>query len=572
MPLVTFGQSAGLEITGAVKEGWKGLGETNLTLYKNGSVDKSFTTSSNGKFEFLFEPNATYILDVSKPGYVTKKIEFNTTVPVEMSMVWEFDFIVELFQDQSGLDKAIFLNPVAKVHYNRRFNEFDYDLDYTMQFQKQEEEVFKKLEELNEEKYLEEEQARKEAEQKAKEEAKALAAAKKAEEEEAKRKEQEAKAKAEAELKAKEDSYKALVKEAESLMKAESFTEAKAKLEEAKRVFPDRGLEENLAQAEAGIAKVKAEQEERNKVEKQFQDIMSQAEDLVRKEKYEAAINLFETAQDIKPDTDLPKVKIKQAQEKLAAIAKAEEEKKKLDAEYQKLIAEGKEAEGIADYGKAKEKFTEAGKLKPDSEEPARLIKYIDELLARLDKERREAEEKQKLFSDLIAKGDASARDQNFEGAKSNYSEALSLGVDDKLANDKIAEIERIVAERDKAATELAEKQERFSKLLSEGGSLQTSKKLSEAKQKFQDALALNVDNNAAQARIDQVDRLIQEEQRLAEELAQKQKTYDTAIKKADKLLSKESYQEALAEYQEAGKILPQQTYPAEKVAEIQNK
>ena len=47
---------------------------------------------------------------------------------------------------------------------------------------------------------------------------------------------------------------------------------------------------------------------------------------------------------------------------------------------------------------------------------------------------------------------------------------------------------------------------------------LQTSKKLSEAKAKFEAALNLNVDNAAAQARLTQIEQLIKEEQRLAEE------------------------------------------------------
>jgi hypothetical protein len=178
--LPALAQDKGLDITGSVREGIRGLQGTELTLIKNGSVDKSFTTTSNGKFKFFFDVNAHYILDVSKPGYVSKKIEFNTEVPAEFMAVWDFDFIVELFQDQSGLDKAIFSNPVAKIQYSRRHNEFDYDLDYTMEFQKQEEKVFEELEKLNEERYLEEERQRKEAKQVAMAKSKQLANAQKA--------------------------------------------------------------------------------------------------------------------------------------------------------------------------------------------------------------------------------------------------------------------------------------------------------------------------------------------------------------------------------------------------------
>ncbi len=77
-----------MDVSGAVKEGWKGLDGTKVTLYKNGSVDQSLVTTSNGKFKFFFEANATYIIDVSKSGYVAKKIAFNTEVPADIPMVW----------------------------------------------------------------------------------------------------------------------------------------------------------------------------------------------------------------------------------------------------------------------------------------------------------------------------------------------------------------------------------------------------------------------------------------------------------------------------------------------------
>ncbi|MDP6908072.1 MAG: hypothetical protein QF371_01140, partial [Flavobacteriales bacterium] len=77
-------QEKGLDVSGSVKENWKGLDGAKLTLYRNGSPVQSLTTTSNGKFNFFFESDTQYMLDVSKSGYVTKKIEFNTTVPKDL--------------------------------------------------------------------------------------------------------------------------------------------------------------------------------------------------------------------------------------------------------------------------------------------------------------------------------------------------------------------------------------------------------------------------------------------------------------------------------------------------------
>lgn len=589
---VSFGAAAqaGLEVSGAIKEGRKGLEGTKVTLYKNGSVDKTFTTTSNGKFEFFFESNATYVLDVAKPGYVAKKIEFNTSVPAEVTNVFDFEFIVELFQDQSGLNKAIFANPVAKVHYNERYREFDYDLDYTMEFQKQEEEVFQELERIKEEEYKEEEKQRKEAEQLAKQQAKEAEAAKKAAEQaekerlaaeekkrqeaeaEAKRVAAEAAAKAEAEKKAREDEYANLVKEADKMMKDGSFELAKAKYEEAQRIIPDKQLTSEIAEAEKSIAKAKAEAEERVKKEKQFNDLVKQAEDLAKTEKYEAAINLYETAADINPDSDVPNNRIKELNEKVAAIAKAEEEKRKLDNDFAKLMKEGEEAEGIADYGKAKDKYNAAAGLKPEVAEPKNRIKAIDDLLAQLDKERREAEEKQKQFDQLMAKGDKAVTSEAFAEAKSSFEQALAIFPEEQSPKDKIAEVTQLIADKQKQEAELKAKQEEFAQLMSQGGSLQSERKLQDAKARFEEALALKIDDNAAQARISEVNELIKQEQKAEAEKAAQIKSYQDAISRADQLFGNEKFDDAIAEYKKASGILPEEQYPQQKIKESEQR
>lgn len=477
-------QDKGLDVTGSVKEGWKGLEGTKLTLYKNGSVDKSFTTEANGKFKFFFDVNATYMLDVSKAGYVAKKIEFNTTVPGDAPMVWEFDFIVELFQDQSGLNKAIFSNPVAKVHYSPQHNEFDYDLDYSMEFQKQEEEVFEELEKLNEEKSKEEERLRQLAEQQAKDQAKQLAADQKAQQEaelkrvaeeanqrkaaeaeakriadekktkeeadrvtkaeaekakiaeearlkqeaeqEAKRladaakakaeadqkakeeaekaklveearlkleADQVAKAKVEAELKAKETEYASLIAQANTLAGQESFAEAKANYEQASKLFPERTETKlKLAEIEKSMAKAKQEQERRDLTQKQYDNMMAQAQELADMGKYEAAINLYGTASGINPDSEMPVFKMNELKDKMAA-AKEEEEKRIRQEKFDGLMAQARDAEQAKNFIDAKKLFGEASNLIPEIGQPKEKVAELTKLIAKQEEEKRQAQE-----------------------------------------------------------------------------------------------------------------------------------------------------------------------------------
>ncbi|MGB0917988.1 MAG: hypothetical protein ACPGU4_10385, partial [Flavobacteriales bacterium] len=620
-------QDKGLDITGSVREGMRGLEGTKLTLIKNGSVDETFVTTSNGKFKFFFDVNATYMLDISKPGYVGKKISFNTEVPAEFMSVWDFDFIVELFKDQSGLNKAIFSNPVAKIQYSRRHNEFDYDLDYTMEFQKQEEEVFAELEKLNEEKYLEEERLRKEAEKLAKSQAKELAAAekakaaaekaklaeeakqKKAAEAEAKRLAEEARAKAEteeraeserlaaeeekkkaaelaqakleeekreAELaaeKAKKTEYADLVKEAEALSKAGSYTEAKAKFEQASRVFPDKfDLSDKIGAMETQIAKAKAEAEQREKKDKQFNDLMAQANELAELKKYDPAIKMFETAADVNPDSEFPGQRIAEMKAAIAAIAKAEQDKKTAEADYKRLMKEARAAESDQDYGKAKDMFAEASQLKPGESEPGIRIAAIEEILERLTRERREADERNKKINALLDEGIALQKAGNLEGAQGKYQGALDLDAENEEAIERLAEVAEILNAAQAEKELLAKKENDFAEFLSEGGSLQSASNFAEAKSKYEAALALGFDDGAAQKRIDDVNVLLEKQQaglKAQQELAAKfQAKYD----KGAELLSEDKFELAIAQFQEASALMPENPEPNNRIAEINAK
>ncbi len=596
---VLVAQERGIDISGSVKEGWKGLEGAKLTLYKDGRLDQTIVTPANGKFKFFFQPNATYLLDVSKAGYVAKKIEFNTAIPAEVSMVWDFDFIVELFQDQSGLNKAIFTNPVAKVQYSERHNEFDYDLDYSMEFQKQEEKVFEELEKLKEEKDLEAERLRKEAERLAKEEAKQLAEAEKRKqaeaeaaarleaeqaaaeakakaeaekqrlaEEERKRKEaeeearrlaEEQRAKEAAELKAKEDEFAAQLKEADQLLAKGEYEQAKAKLEQASRIFPDRKeTAAKLEQAKQGMAKLKAEQEERERKEKQFSDLMAQAADLVSKEKYEAAINIYETAADMNPNSNEPVVKLKELKETIAAIAKQEQEKIQQKQKFDQLIADAQRSEAAQKYEQARGPYQDALDVMPEAEMPKERIKAIDAILAEMAKKQKEEQERNAKITALLADGDKMAGSGEFQQALSKFNDVLALDPENKEAQERLNSLKAQIQEQERKKQELAQKQEQFTKLISEGGTLQSSQNFESAKQKYQEAAKLGVDDGAAKARLQEVEQLIAEAEKKARELDKLNKQADELVKAGIALVEKEKYEEAKQKASEALALMPE--------------
>ncbi|MGE3822654.1 MAG: hypothetical protein AB7G44_00385 [Bacteroidia bacterium] len=82
----------------------------------------------DGKFTFQLNLYSKYMIEIARGGYVTKKVEFDTEVYKLTNQPAPFDFIVDMLPDRDGLK---YLNPVAKVYYYVKKQEFDYQLDYS---------------------------------------------------------------------------------------------------------------------------------------------------------------------------------------------------------------------------------------------------------------------------------------------------------------------------------------------------------------------------------------------------------------------------------------------------------
>lgn len=95
----------------------------------------SINVNDNGLFDFQLNWNKVYFFHFKKPGYVSKIIEFSTFVPDSKNcdQIEPYRLKVRLFKMFPGVDTVFFKNPVAKIQYNTQFDDFDYDMDYSMQ-------------------------------------------------------------------------------------------------------------------------------------------------------------------------------------------------------------------------------------------------------------------------------------------------------------------------------------------------------------------------------------------------------------------------------------------------------
>jgi hypothetical protein len=157
-------------INGRLKIEGSDLSGARVVLYKNGQKERVITTNL-GKFSLDLELNTNYLLSFEKPGFVSKKLNFNTTLPADVAPkdFTPFDYAVSLFKQYDDLNLVVFDQPVGVIRYEPAMGDFDFDTDYTRSIQSQVQQAMAAVE-----------KRRKEEAQKDQQHAKTLAAEEKA--------------------------------------------------------------------------------------------------------------------------------------------------------------------------------------------------------------------------------------------------------------------------------------------------------------------------------------------------------------------------------------------------------
>ena len=300
-----------------------------------------------------------------------------------------------------------------------------------------------------------------------------------------------------------------------------------------------------------------------------YNQIIAKADELFKNEQYEEAINYYEKAIDLDPYNDYPDKQIMQC-EKLIA------QKRNAETNYNKFIAQGDNLFNKQNYINAKTAYQNALNIKPAEQYPKQKLAEIDKLIAdKAAKEKAEAEAKAKeeQYKAAIAKGDAALAKQNFDEAKTAYNQALSIKPNEQYPKQKLAEIDKLIA--DKAAKEKAEaeakaKEEQYKAAIAKGDAALEKMNLTEAKSAYQDALRIKPEESYPRNKIVEIDNMLTQKQKKEQELQEKEKAYKEAIQKADNFYINKDYPTAITYYQTALKYKPNETYPRQRISECQ--
>ncbi|MEO8590168.1 MAG: hypothetical protein ABI432_12415 [Flavobacteriales bacterium] len=352
-----------------------------------------------------------------------------------------------------------------------------------------------------------------------------------------------------AEAKRKQDEldakYQAAIAEADAAFGKEDFTKAKTGYQEASTLKPqERYPKDRLAEIEAHIAEQARLAEEKRKqeeLETRYTALIRKADQSFDAKKLAEALNDYRDALQLKPGEAHPQERITAIEQQLdaAAQAKAEEdrlarEKQDRDRRYSELITTADRAFGSKQYEEARGAYSDALGVKPDERHPQDRLVEIERILgdlarqAGLDREaadREAAERARKAEADRLAaelaaadkaKLDEEARRRQMEDAEAERARLEA----ERLAREQMdAEARRLLEEKERLEREGAKAiEERYRSTIVAADEALAAKEYDRARGIYAEASDLKPNETYPLAKIDQIDKLLAEAERMRRE------------------------------------------------------
>jgi len=302
---------------------------------------------------------------------------------------------------------------------------------------------------------------------------------------------------------------------------------------------------------------------ESKNTESQFNTIVKQADQALSIRKYQEAIDKYNEALKIKDDPSV-KQKKEQAQQTLQQLYK----NKETQTEYNKFVEQGKKATLEKNYTLAIEKYQNALSIKPNDPTATNKIKELNKIIEEQQtnalKQQEKQEREQKIIS-LLKEGDKLMAGNTLDApqlnlAKEKFKEVIAIDNKNSTAIQRIAQIDKLIEQQN----ELTQKNIQFEQLVTQGDQKQNEQQYTEALQLYDSALKIKNDANVQAKKTNAQQKLI--EQRAQNKLKSQ---YQTAVQIADKFRDSKKYIEAIAQYEAAKKIDPQQNYPQQEIEKI---
>ncbi len=333
----------------------------------------------------------------------------------------------------------------------------------------------------------------------------------------------------------KDELYQKSIEAADNFYKIKDYTNALKEYENASTLKPDENyprqkvkeINDLVAKAESG--------------EQEYNQAVQQGEQLMGKKEYSLAKELFTKANQLKPNEQYPK-------DKLNELDKLLEAQNSVQDSYNTSIAKADALFTAKNYDEALKEYQNALIILPGQ-------KYATDRISKIIALKALEKEEQDQYNSLIAEADGLFSNNQFEAARNKYSEALKLESDAPYPKEKIDDIDKVLAEN-------STKENDFKKAVASADIFYNKKEYENALAEYQKANTIKPSDSHVNSRIDEISNTLAESKNA-------EITYKQTIDKADQFYTAKDYTNALNEYQSALALKPQEIYPSDQIGVI---
>ena len=326
--------------------------------------------------------------------------------------------------------------------------------------------------------------------------------------------------------------YNELIVKADNSFKQVLYNEAKKDYEAALEIKPDERYPKSKI---AEINRIFADQAKEISNQKNYKQAMFKAGGFFVRQFYDDAMASYQNALKFKPGDPEATAKIAEIQGIMKELSD--------QIQYEEIIKSADKAYKKKQYSEALEEYKKASALNSEEKYPKKRIDQINEIL-----------NQQRNFADLVYEADNQFIAGNYESSKSLYQKALELQATDKHAQNRITEIDGILAAKGK--------DKEYNALIAQADDYFDANDFDNAKGKYNDALRVKPKEQYPKDKVAEINSILQQ-------IAKTNRNYEQAISKADVLYNQKNYINAKDAYTDAGKIKPNETYPPEMIAKL---
>ncbi|SES63505.1 hypothetical protein SAMN05444285_10123 [Draconibacterium orientale] len=378
----------------------------------------------------------------------------------------------------------------------------------------------------------------------------------------------------------KDKNYNDAIARADELFTAENYEEARNEYRAALDIKPEEAYaQQRIDEIGNVLAQLSAAQ-------KAYEDAVAEADREFRSESWDAAIVAYNTAKQAKtdetyPDEQLAKIdSIVSTRERLAR-EEAEAEAARLaaiqaekDKNYNDAIARADGLFAAENYEESRNEYRAALDIKPEEAYAQQRIDEIGNVLAQLSAV-------QKAYEDAVAEADREFRGESWEAAIAAYNTAKQAKADETYPDEQLAKIDSIVSTRERLAREAAEaeaarlaaiqseKDKNYNDAIARADEMFAAENYEESRNEYRAAQDIKPEELYPPQRIDEIDRILRELAAAQAAQAELDRKYANLIMQADRFFAANSYTPSKENYTEALALKPEETYPKDKIAEI---